>query len=170
MSVVVRPSWLNPKITIKQSAIAQVGMIATECIRTGEVVVVFGGPYADTEGAQLAIQHGKGVMQWDEDVWSIEAEGDDPVYRINHSCAPNTWMLDVFTLVARTEIQPGQEVTADYALWEANEDYVSAWTCGCGTPQCRGRVTGRDWRLPQLQREYAGHFSPLLNRRILTAV
>lgn len=166
MPVVVRPSWLHPRIAIRQSAIARVGMMAVERINAGETVVVFGGLYADTEGAQAAVRQGKGVMQWDDEIWSIETDSDDPAYLINHSCAPNTWMQDAFTLVARTDIQSGQEITADYALWEADEDYVSPWMCGCGTPHCRGRITGRDWRLPALQQDYAAHFSPLINRRI----
>ena len=32
--------------------------------------------------------------------------------------------------------------------------------------QCRGRVTGNDWRDPTLWKRYAGHFSPYLQRRI----
>jgi hypothetical protein len=31
---------------------------------------------------------------------------------------------------------------------------------------CRGRVTGEDWRNPELWERYAGHFSPYLERRI----
>ncbi len=31
---------------------------------------------------------------------------------------------------------------------------------------CRHHITGDDWRLPELQRRYAGHFSPYLQRRI----
>ena len=38
--------------------------------------------------------------------------------------------------------------------------------CACGTSLCRGRVTGEDWRNPELWERYAGHFSPYLERRI----
>ncbi len=166
MSVFNRPSWLNPKIEVKASATAGVGMVAREPIQAGEKVLVFGGLYADAEGAQEAQKQGKGVMQWDEDLWSIEIESDDPVYAINHACHPNTWMQDAFTLIARTDIQPGSEVTADYALWEADEAYVSGWECHCGAPDCRGRITGKDWQSPRLQQDYKGHFSPLITKRI----
>jgi hypothetical protein len=168
MTVWMRPSWLNPKIEIRQSGIAGTGMFAKEALQSGEKAVVFGGLYADTEGANEAVEQGKGVMQWDDDIWSIETDIDDPAYRVNHSCSPNLWMQDAYTLAARTDIAPGTELTADYALWEADENYVSRWRCGCGAPGCRGCVTGQDWRSPQLQQAYSGHFSPLINKRIFS--
>jgi hypothetical protein len=38
--------------------------------------------------------------------------------------------------------------------------------CACGSPLCRGRVTGDDWQRHDLQARYAGYFSPYLQRRI----
>ncbi len=34
---------------------------------------------------------------------------------MNHSCDPNTWWLGDETTVARRDIQPGEEITYDYA-------------------------------------------------------
>ena len=84
---------------------------------------------------------------------------------MNHSCDPNIWMSDAFTLSARRRIEPGEELTADYALWLYDVDWVLD-PCRCGSPLCRGRVTGRDWQLPELQVRYAGHFTPFINRLI----
>jgi len=53
-------------------------------------------------------------------------------------------------------------------LWETDEAYVSAWTCACGSSHCRRHVTGQDWRDSNLQRAYQGHFSPIIEKRILT--
>ena len=83
---------------------------------------------------------------------------------MNHSCDPNVWMLDQVTLVTRREIEPGGELTADYALWEADEGWVGRWECRCGASRCRGRVTGQDWRSRELQERYRGHFSPFIER------
>jgi hypothetical protein len=43
-----------------------------------------------------------------------------------------------------------------------------AWSmaCNCGSPHCRRIVANEDWRRPDVRERYAGHFSPLLNRRI----
>jgi hypothetical protein len=38
--------------------------------------------------------------------------------------------------------------------------------CGCGSPSCRGHVSGNDWQKPELQKRYAGFFSPHVQRRI----
>jgi uncharacterized protein len=135
-------------------------------IERGEIVIVWGGDYRNAAGAAQAMADGKLTMQWDEDVFSVESGDDDPAYCINHACDGNVWMTDAVTLVARRQIAAGEQIVADYALWEADEHYVAAWTCACGSPDCRGRVTGCDWRLPDVQERYAGHFSPLINRRI----
>jgi hypothetical protein len=37
--------------------------------------------------------------------------------------------------------------------------------CLCGSVECRGVVTGRDWQLPELQTRYAGWFSPYLAKK-----
>lgn len=144
-------------------------MITAEAIREGERVAVFGGVYTNAAGAERALAKRKIVMQWDEDLFSVESRGDDPTYFINHSCLPNLWMVDAFTLVARGQIAAGEELVADYVLWEADERFVARWSCRCGASICRKTVTGADWRLPEIRQRYAGHFSPLLNKRILTA-
>ncbi|MFZ9911537.1 MAG: SET domain-containing protein, partial [Ilumatobacteraceae bacterium] len=62
------------------------------------------------------------------------------------------------TLVAMQEISAGETITFDYAMSDANP--FIEFSCRCGTSMCRGRMTGEDWRIPQLQRRYAGWFAP----------
>ena len=40
--------------------------------------------------------------------------------------------------------------------------------CSCGSGLCRRTVTGDDWRRPELQNLYAGHFAYPIERRIAT--
>ncbi len=105
-------------------------------------------------------------MQLDDDLYSIEERGSDDTYFMNHSCDPSVWMSSAVTLVARRDILPGEELTVDYALFEADEGFVAAWECGCRSPRCRSLITGVDWTNPELQERYQGHFSPLINKRI----
>ena len=135
-------------------------------ITPGETVVIWGGTFVEREEAERARAEGKVVMQLDDSVYSVEERGEYPTYFMNHSCDPNVWMADAATLVARRDIVPGEELTADYALFEASEDFAMEWECVCGYPDCRKRITGRDWRLPELQRRYTGHFLPLIAKRI----
>ncbi len=68
-------------------------------------------------------------------------------------------------MVARRALAAGEEVVGDYATWESEPEFVLE-PCRCGADGCRGRVTGDDWRRPELQARYAGHFLPFLQRRI----
>jgi hypothetical protein len=159
-------SWISSKVQLKPSGIHGTGLFALSRLEPGERVIVFGGEYVDAASAHRARAGGKLIMQWDEDLFSVEERGDDPTYFINHSCDPNLWMADAFTLVARRQIEAGEELLADYALWEADEDFTSPWLCRCGSADCRKTVTGKDWRRPDLQARYIGHFSPLVDKRI----
>ncbi len=38
-------------------------------------------------------------------------------------------------------------------------------TCQCGAADCRGVITGQDWRLPAVQARHAGWFAEYLARR-----
>lgn len=160
-------SWLDPRIELRVSPLGGCGLFATEPIREGETVLIWGGAsYTDEVGAQEAMRAGKAVMQWDTNVYSVETDDDDRAFKINHGCDPNVWMRDAFTLVARRDIAAGEELLADYALWETSPDYVASWVCHCGSALCRGRITGRDWQGPDLRERYRGHFSPVLEQRI----
>jgi uncharacterized protein len=160
-------TWLDPRLELKASPLGGCGLFTAAPIGAGETVLVWGGAsYTDAAGAQAAARAGKSVMQWDEQVYSVATNDDDSAFKINHSCDPNVWMKGAFTLVARRAIAAGEEVVADYALWETSEAYVASWECHCGSALCRRRITGRDWRLLDLQERYHDHFSPVLERRI----
>ena len=161
-----KQDWKNPKAIVKTSPVEGGGMFANEDIKRGEKLIVWGGNYVDKKEAEKWRRQGKLVMQWDDDLYSYEDRGDDDGYFINNSCDPNMWMADAYTLIARRDIKKDEELTADYALWEADENYVSKWECKCGSSLCRERVTGKDWRNPDLQKRYKDHFSPLINKRI----
>ncbi len=167
--------WLDPRIELRHSSTAGRGMFARSAISKGETVIVWGGTVvtrADIEagkvdedstvpiGEGLYLGSAAGTYNRDEDLSDF----------MNHSCDPNVWMKDEVTLVARRDIPPGEELTADYAMWKDDEDSVVTWTCRCGSPLCRHRITGRDWRLSELQQRYDEHFSPFLNERIRTLV
>ena len=65
------------------------------------------------------------------------------------------------------DISSGEEITYDYAMSDGSP--YDEFTCSCGSPHCRGHVSGDDWRRSELWRRYAGYFSPYLQRRILAA-
>jgi hypothetical protein len=77
---------------------------------------------------------------------------------INHSCDGNVWHETDDLLVARRDIRRGEELCYDYALTESDPNWLLAPRCLCSATDCRGRVTGEDWRLPQVQAKYGKHF------------
>ena len=162
----VKENWLSPKIEIKESPGKEKGMFAVEKIAEGEEVIIWGEGYTDARGAEESKAKGNFFMQWDDNLFSVEGYGNGLDYCINHSCDSNTWMKDAYTLIAKRDIDVGEEVMADYALWEADENYISTWNCKCSSSICRKRVTGKDWRLTELQERYKNHFSPIINKKV----
>jgi uncharacterized protein len=168
-------TWLSPKIEVRASPVQGRGTFAVAEITVAETVEVWGQRWqgvltveytADDARAELAADHGMVVTQWDDQLFSIERRGADPGYFINHSCDSSLWFRDAFTLEARRLVLPGDELTLDYALFEADDSFRPAWTCQCGAAECRGSLTGLDWTRKDIQNRYRGGFTPLLNKRI----
>jgi hypothetical protein len=73
-------------------------------------------------------------------------------------------MCGQIVVVAMRPIMPGEEICFDYAMTDGSP--YDEFDCACGSPTCRGRVSGDDWRRPELWARYQGYFSPYLQRRI----
>jgi hypothetical protein len=131
-------SWLHPDTAAAPSAIAGTGLFATADIPGGAAVARVSDPASIVAGA---------------DGWMG-----------NHSCDPNLWWGADGTLVARRDIAAGEELTVDYATSTGDAGYLLR--CHCESTRCRGMIAGDDWRIPELQRRYAGHWAPLLHRLI----
>jgi SET domain len=83
---------------------------------------------------------------------------------LNHSCEPNLGWAGEDTLVAIRDLAAGEELTLDYATAIADPDFVLM--CHCETYRCRQVIEGTDWRIPQLQKRYAGYWAPEVQRLI----
>ena len=92
---------------------------------------------------------------------------------MNHSCAPTCWFVqggeagDDYEglMVATRDLAPGDELSYDYCTSE-DCDLTPAWDCHCGAAQCRGLIDPQDWRRPELQERYRGHFMPHISLEI----
>ena len=107
-------------------------------------------------GSRAGIQVEEGLF--------LVAPSSEPAEHFNHSCAPNAAMSGQIALAARCNIAAGEEVCFDYAMCDGLA--YDEFDCDCGAPACRGRVTGEDWRRPELWARYPRGFSPFLQRRI----
>ena len=163
-------TWRDPRIEIRESPISGVGMFARESIESGEIVCIVGGRVmAASEFDLFQATHSLySFIQIDETSYLVEdLEMAGCVYAsMNHSCDSSTWMDDDVTLVARRDIESGEEVTVDYALFTTQSNWILDRRCRCGSPHCRRIITGDDWRREDVQERYGGHFSPFIKRRI----
>ena len=158
-------NWLNPKAEARPVGEKGWGSFAVESVGAGETVAAFGG--CVVTGATLATvstDRQSRSIQVDADLYLVSGETPEPGDMLNHSCEPNCGLLGQLLVVAMRDIARGEELTFDYAMCDAS-DY-DEFRCLCGQPNCRGIVTGSDWRDPALQEKYAGWFSPYLVRRI----
>lgn len=73
-----------------------------------------------------------------------EAEYEPSMLILDHSCEPNVGFGGNTVPVAMRDIQRGEELTTDYALFDDYDRQISC-ACACGTSRCRRRrIHGRD--------------------------
>ena len=155
-------SRLSGRVLVGPSAIAGAGLICEEQVPAGAMVAAFGGEFIDRATLDaLPAERRVRCVQVDDALYLLPAPGD-PAF--NHSCDPNCALSGQVVVVARRPIDPGEELTIDYATRNGGDH--DEFACTCGATRCRGKVTGHDWMLPELQQRYHGEFSPYLARRI----
>jgi hypothetical protein len=161
-------TWISPKaVKGTPSQICGRGLVAVQPIGRGEVVAVKGGHIATTEQVLSLPERlqNSGVQITDglHLVALVEEEYEAVMLFINHSCEPNVGFAGNVVLVAMRDIEPAEELTTDYALFD---DYEGSMDCACGHETCRRRIDGHDWMRPDLQARYLGYFSWYLQRRM----
>ena len=92
-----------------------------------------------------------------------DAEYEPVMLFLNHSCEPNVGFAGNVVLVAMRDVSPGEELVADYALFDDDDGEMH---CQCGAASCRGTIGGRDWQRLPLQQKYGNYFSTYLLRKI----
>jgi SET domain-containing protein len=159
-------SYLSPFLTERLvSSRKGLGTFAAQDIRKGSILAVFGGDIRTHEQLDQCPADSKmNCIQISKDLYLVPSHvgaGD----HINHSCEPNAGIRGQIVLVALRDIRSGEEICYDYAMTDSS-DY-DEFECLCGTHGCRGRITGNDWRLPELQARYRGYFSTYLEDLLL---
>ena len=157
--------FLTPKARPTATPGTGYGSVASDQIAVGEVVAAFGGRCVTRDEFDLLpTSQQVRSLQIDEQLFIASAPEPEPADFINHSCDPNCALNGNVILVALRDIAVGEELTYDYATSDGS-DY-DEFECACGNPLCRGKVSGHDWMLPELQLRYRGTFSPYLAKRI----
>ena len=136
--------WLHRAVEVRPSDIAGRGLFTTEDLPARTVVLRL--PAGPGEGGRV-------------DLLGTAFP--------NHCCDPNLGWVDEHALATMTDVPPGTELFTDYAL----STVESGWflRCHCPSYRCRQMVEGTDWRIPQLQRRYAGWWAPAVKRLVEAA-
>jgi SET domain-containing protein len=153
-------TWRSPKIAVSDNTLAGRGVVALADIARDEIVAIkVGHIVTRAEIDQVTAAAGDLALQIDDDFYLAPrsaADVEDMSVFINHSCDPNVGFRGQVVYVAMRDIRAGEELCHDYAM-ERSDDYTL--NCHCGSPLCRGKVSGDDWKLPELQRRYGDYFS-----------
>lgn len=139
-------------------------VVAREPVQKGGLLAVFGGVVYEWETFICLPERERSLSLQIEDRHFLVPRPIGKGDFVNHSCNPNAGLSGQIILVAMRDIQIGEEVCFDYAMSDTVP--YDEFDCLCGAPNCRGKVSGADWQKPELQKRYAGYFSPHVQRRI----
>jgi uncharacterized protein len=162
-------SYISPKCkSEKKSPIHRFGVFATESIRRGELIAIWGGHIMTAKQRAMIPKEILDIdysVQVHEDLYlgpkAIE-ELDEAEF-FNHSCFPNAGVKGQILLVARRDIQEGEEICFDYKTTDTEE---MNFLCQCGSTDCRKTITGEAWKDPAFQKKNEGFFSWYLQEKI----
>ncbi|HLI02080.1 MAG TPA: SET domain-containing protein-lysine N-methyltransferase [Acidimicrobiales bacterium] len=162
--------WVDGRLAVGPSGIEGRGLFARAPVAAGQVIFRLGGVLVDTaELARLIAGADAGDRPYVDTITVFEDRHlvlppGTAVHYGNHSCDPNAWFAGAYEIAARRPIATGEEVTTDYATSSGVPEWTMA--CRCGSVGCRGRITGWDWRVPELQERYGDRWTPALLQRI----
>ena len=153
-------TYRSPKIEVREDTLAGRGVVAIADIAKDEIVAIKAGNIITRAELEHATQAaGDMALQIDDDFYLAPRTADDvedmSVF-INHSCDPNVGFRGQVVYVAMRDISAGEELCHDYSM-ERSDNYLL--DCHCESALCRGKVTGQDWKLSELQKRYGDYFS-----------
>jgi SET domain-containing protein len=151
---------LHPAIMMRsEETIEGRGLVAKAPIKAGEIVSRLDANQPKrliSELFQLSQEEQDRIMHfcYQCDAEYVVCEQGIEKY-MNHSCDPNTWWSDDDTMIARRDIEAGEEITYDYATTEVYVPFEM--TCLCGHANCRGVITTDDYKDPAWQARFGEH-------------
>ncbi|HEV2764468.1 MAG TPA: SET domain-containing protein-lysine N-methyltransferase [Pyrinomonadaceae bacterium] len=132
---------LAPGLAVGPSAIDGKGCFATRHFARGRKIAEYEGERISRyEVARRLRRRRKHRVCAINNYWSLDgAVGGNGTHYINHSCAPNAYMKNLYGHIlffALRDIQPGEEITVDYVATY----HPDTKRCRCKAPTCRGRI------------------------------
>lgn len=145
-------------VVFGESAIHGRGAFAARQLAAGERVWKLDGRASSIPRLAVRIALGRCRMDDPLQVGRFRyVELDQRSIAFNHSCDPNLAVTPGNVLVARRPIDPGDELTYDYATTVLASPFTWTWAmpCTCGSPTCRGTIRRAERLPPEVARRYA---------------
>ncbi len=125
---------MSTKVHVKECEIGR-GLFALKRIRAGEMILVLGGYVITVDQVRaMAEKQGNTVQIGSRHYIDVEPPG---LY-INHSCQPNTGVMNDTILMALRDISVDEELRFDYSTTMSEKDWTMR--CRCGAARCRGSI------------------------------
>lgn len=160
-------TFLSDKTEIKESKTHGLGTFAKVDIKKGDIIYVKAGTVMLKKEAKYYNTNNPDGYWPINDKYVMagtnEEEFNSQKAWVNHSCDANCGYSGQVSVIAMRDIKKGEEITQDYGLLD-NEKY--SFKCNCGSENCRGIVTGFDWKIKELQDKYYDYFIDYLKVKI----
>lgn len=160
-------TYRSPKTEVRDSKIHGKGLFAKTPIKKGEIVAVKGGYIlSQQQWNEIELELGAAEIQISDELFIApvrKEQRDGGMLYTNHSCNPNIAIQGQVVVVAMKDIAVNEELAHD---WATMDDLDYKLKCNCGSPNCRGTITGKDWMRKDLQKKYKGWFCWFLQRKI----
>ncbi|MBI5224176.1 SET domain-containing protein [Candidatus Micrarchaeota archaeon] len=122
---------MKRSIVIRESSISGKGIFAARDFETGEIILRW-NPLRILSSDELA------ELSSEEKHYVSFVEGkyllmNSPERYINHSCDPNTHVIDMCDVALR-DIKIGEEITSDYSTCDIPQN---KFECSCKSKNCR---------------------------------
>ena len=158
-------NWLNPKAQMRNTPGKGSGSFAIERIEKGEIVASFGGfVVSQDELDKYSKDRVARSLQLNEKKYLLSGVKPEPGDMLNHSCEPNCGAIGTSSIIAKSDIQIGEELTFDYAMTDSSK--YDEFDCVCGKTKCRNKISGNDWQNQKLQKDYKNYFSSFISKLI----
>ena len=131
------------RIIVRSSPIHAAGVFALERIPAGTRILEYTGERLAHEDADKLYEERPYTYLFGVGDGSNVIDGYGTAMYVNHCCDPNCETEEDednrVWIVAMRDIDPGEELTYDYFLYDGEGDAC----CTCGSPHCRGTMYSR---------------------------
>ena len=128
-------------LIVRSSHIHAAGVYINHPIKKGTHVIEYTGPRITIKQADALYDDHPATYLFGLSDGKHVIDGEGVAAFINHSCNPNCEADEIkgrVWIIAIRNIEPGEELTYDYNLYDG--DLYDPSLCSCGAPNCRGSM------------------------------